>query len=70
MALLILSFVPYFCIPLIFFLPFDMKLLASLAVGAYILSWCLTGVAIVFVGREGYDLIKGKMLSIFARKIK
>ena len=65
---LIISFTLYFCIPLIFFLPYDIKLLGSIAFGAYIVSWGLTGVAIIFMGKEGYNLVKGKVLSIFKRK--
>jgi len=65
---LIISFTLYFCIPLIFFLPYDIKLLGSIAFVAYIVSWSLTGVAILFMGKEGYNLVKDKILSIFKRK--
>ncbi|MBI3583910.1 MAG: hypothetical protein HY096_08175 [Nitrospinae bacterium] len=65
---LIISFTLYFCIPLIFFLPYDIKLLGSIAFGAYIVSWGLTGVAIIFMGKEGYNLVKNKVFSIFKRK--
>ncbi|HAP68001.1 MAG TPA: hypothetical protein DCQ99_09595 [Nitrospinae bacterium] len=68
MAFLILSFTLYFCIPLIFFLPYDMKLLGSIAFGSYIISWGLTAIAIFFMGKEGYSLVKDKVLSIFKRK--
>ncbi len=63
-----ISFALYFCIPLIFFLPYDVKILGSIAFGSYIASWGLTGIAIAFMGKEGYNLIKGKVLSIFKRK--
>lgn len=62
------SFTLYFCIPLIFFLPYNVKTLGSIAFGAYIVSWGLTGIAIAFMGKEGYNLINGKVLSIFKRK--
>ena len=58
----------YFCIPLIFFLPYDIKLLGSIAFGSYIISWGLTAIAIFFMGKEGYSLVKDKVLSIFKRK--
>ncbi|MBI5748422.1 MAG: hypothetical protein HZA00_04795 [Nitrospinae bacterium] len=67
---LIISFTLYFCIPLIFFLPYDIKLLGSIAFGAYIVSWGLTGVAIIFMGKEGYNLVKSKVFSIFKKRTK
>ncbi|OGW12943.1 MAG: hypothetical protein A2W77_02090 [Nitrospinae bacterium RIFCSPLOWO2_12_39_16] len=67
-SFLILSFALYFCIPLIFFLPYDIKLLGSIAFGSYIISWGLTAIAIFFMGKEGYNLVKEKVLSIFKRK--
>ncbi|MBI3601261.1 MAG: hypothetical protein HY097_11575 [Nitrospinae bacterium] len=63
-----LSFTLYFCIPLIFFLPYDIKLLGTIAFGAYIFSWSLTGIAVFFMGKEGYNLVKEKALSIFKKK--
>jgi hypothetical protein len=65
---LILSFALYLCIPLVFFLPYDKKTLGSIAFVAYIISWGLTAIAVFFMGKEGYALVKGKALSIFKRK--
>lgn len=44
-----------------------MKLLGSISVGIYIFSWSLTGIAVAFMGKEGYNLVKNKVLSIFKR---
>ncbi len=64
---LIISFTLYFCIPLlVIYLPYDKKLLGGIAL--YIVSWGLTGIAIFFMGKEGYNLVKDKILSIFKRK--
>ena len=64
---LIISFTLYFCIPLlVFYLPYDKKLLGGIAL--YIVSWGLTGIAIYFMGKEGYNLVKSKVFSIFKRK--
>ena len=68
MVFLALSFTLYFCIPLIFFLPYNINLLGSIAFGAYIFSWSLTGIAIIFLGKEGYNLVKSKILLFFKRK--
>ena len=64
---LIISFTLYFCIPLlVIYLPYDKKLLGGIAL--YIVSWGLTGIAIYFMGKEGYNLVKSKVFSIFKRK--
>ncbi len=68
LAFLIISFTLYFCIPLVFFLPYEKKILGSIAFVTYIISWSLTGLAIFFMGKEGYNLVKGKVISIFKRK--
>lgn len=68
MVFLGVSFTLYFCIPLIFFLPYNIKLLGSIAFAAYIVSWGLTGIAVFFMGKEGYSFVKNKVFSIFKRK--
>lgn len=68
LVFLILSFSLYLCIPLVFFLPYEKKILGSIAFVAYIISWGLTAIAIFFMGKEGYILVKGKIFSIFKRK--
>lgn len=65
---LIVSFILYLCIPLVFFLPYEKKVLGSIAFVTYIISWGLTGIAIFLMGKEGYNLVKGKIFSVFKRK--
>lgn len=68
LVFLILSFSLYLCIPLVFLLPYEKKLLGSIAFITYIISWGLTAIAIFFMGKEGYNLVKSKVFSIFKRK--
>ena len=65
---LAVSFTLYLCIPLVFFLPYDKKIQGGIAFGTYIFSWVLTAIAIFFMGKEGYNLVKGKIFSIFKKK--
>ncbi len=68
-SLIIFSFVLYFCIPLVFFLPLTMKVKTGSASITYLFSWGLTGIGIYFTGREGYEYMKQAMLKGVFRKM-
>ncbi|MCP4267916.1 MAG: M67 family metallopeptidase [Candidatus Brocadiaceae bacterium] len=64
-----LSFTAYFVVPGICFLPLSSKIKASSACISYFcISWGLMGLGICFAGKEGYELLKEKMLKGFFRK--
>ncbi len=70
LLLILLSFTAYFVVPGIYFLPLSSKVKASSAAISYFcLSWGLTGLGICFAGKEGYELIKEKILMGFFRKL-
>lgn len=58
-----LSFTAYFVVPGIYLLPLTSKVKASSAFISYFcISWGLMGLGICFAGKEGYELLKEKML--------
>lgn len=65
LSLIIFSFVIYFCVPTIFFLPLSLKVKVSSASISYFFSWGLTGIGIYFTGREGYESIKRVLKGFF-----
>lgn len=65
LLLIIFSFVIYFCVPTIFFLPLSLKVKASSASISYFFSWGLTGIGIYFIGRESYESIKRVLKGFF-----
>ncbi len=69
LSLIIFSFVIYFCVPLIFFLPLSLKVKVSSASISYFFSWGLTGIGIYFTGREGYESIKRVSKGFFKKII-
>ncbi len=69
MSFIVFSFVVYFCLFFIPLFPLSKKGMASSATIGYLFSWGLTGIGIYFAGREGYELLKEKMLMGFFRKI-
>ena len=65
-----LSFTAYFIVPGICSLPLPSKVKACSAGISYIcISWGLMGLGICFAGKEGYELLKEKMLMGFFRKM-
>ena len=69
MSFIVFSFVVYFCLFFIPLFPLSKKEMASSATIGYLFSWGLTGIGIYFTGKEGYELLKGKILKGFFRKI-
>jgi proteasome lid subunit RPN8/RPN11 len=69
MSFIAFSFVVYFSL---FFIPLfslSKREMATSATVGYLFSWVLTGIGIFFAGREGYELLKEKILKGFFRKI-
>jgi proteasome lid subunit RPN8/RPN11 len=69
MSFIVFSFVVYFSL---FFIPLfslSKREMATSATVGYLFSWVLTGIGIFFAGREGYELLKEKILKGFFRKI-
>ena len=65
-----LSFTAYFIVPGIYFLPLTSKVKAGSAFISYFcISWGLMGLGICFAGKEGYELLKEKILKGFFRKM-
>ncbi|ODS34791.1 MAG: hypothetical protein SCARUB_00051 [Candidatus Scalindua rubra] len=64
-SLIAFSFIFYFCIPLIFFLPLSLKVKAGSASISYFFSWGLTGIGIYFACKEGYEYLKQVVLKGF-----
>ena len=65
-----LSFTAYFVVPGICSLPLSSKVKAcSAGISYFCISWGLMGLGICFAGKEGYELLKEKMLMGFFRKM-
>jgi proteasome lid subunit RPN8/RPN11 len=63
------SFSVYLIIPVIFCLHIPMKAKSGSAAISYMLSWVVMGIGICFAGKEGYELLKEKILKGFFRKM-
>lgn len=65
-----LSFSIYLVVPGIYFLPLSSKAKASSAfISYFFISWGFMGLGVCFAGREGYELLKEKMLKGYIRKL-
>ncbi|MHC4269721.1 MAG: Mov34/MPN/PAD-1 family protein [Planctomycetota bacterium] len=65
-----LSFTVYFVVPGIWLLPLASKVKANSAwISYFCIGWGLMGLGICFAGKEGYELLKEKMLMGFFRKM-
>ena len=69
MSFIVFSFVVYFSLFFIPLFPLSKREMATSATVGYLFSWVLTGIGIFFAGREGYELLKEKILKGFFRKI-
>ncbi len=69
MSLIVFSFVVYFGLFSIPLFPLSKKEMATSATIGYLFSWVLTGIGIYFAGKEGYELLKEKILKGFFRKM-
>ncbi|MFQ5965381.1 MAG: Mov34/MPN/PAD-1 family protein [Candidatus Scalinduaceae bacterium] len=69
LSLIIFSFVIYFCVPFIFFLPLSMEVKTSSAFISYFFSWSLAGSGIYISAREEYRSVK-HVLEDFLNKRK
>lgn len=69
MSFIVFSFVVYFGLFSIPLFPLTKKDMATSATIGYLFSWVLTGIGIFFAGKEGYELLKEKILKGFFRKI-
>jgi proteasome lid subunit RPN8/RPN11 len=67
MSFIVFSFVVYFSL---FFIPLfslSKREMATSATVGYLFSWVLTGIGIFFAGREGYEILKEKIIKCFFR---
>ena len=69
MSFIVFSFVVYFALFSIPLFPLTKKQMATSATIGYLFSWGLTGIGIYFAGKEGYELLKEKILMGFFRKM-
>ncbi len=69
MSFIVFSFVVYFGLFSIPLFPLSKKEMATSATIGYLFSWVLTGIGIYFAGKEGYELLKEKILKGFFRKM-
>ena len=69
MSFIVFSFVVYFGLFSIPLFPLSKKEMATSATIGYLFSWVLTGIGIFFAGKEGYELLKEKILKGFFRKM-
>ena len=64
---IILSFVLYFCLPLLFLLPYNVETIGGIIAIAYGVSWGIFTIAIAIMGKDGYIYIKDYLKKYYQR---
>ena len=67
LGLIITSFVIYFCLPLLFLLPYNVKTIGTIVAVSYGISWGIFTIAIAIMGKDGYMVIKDYVKKYYLR---